>query len=68
MEPKDISPELFREYERPDHTWYKIEAPIWLWVGETTHRVQDSKGMVHCIPRSYIFRWQPRDTNKPVQF
>lgn len=68
MEPKDIRAESYREYERPNGTWYRIDNPITLWIGDTTHRVLDAKGMVHCIPRSYIFRWLPKDASAPVQF
>jgi hypothetical protein len=77
MTAKDISAEIWREYD-----WecqdsgrlrtYRIVEPLTLWVGETTHRVLDSKGVVHCVPTvghlNCVLRWKPRDPAKPVQF
>ena len=73
MEPKDISSEVWREYDIPARpTPYVIERPLKLWIGETTHRVLDSKGFVHCVPapgyHGCVLRWCPGDAANPVQF
>jgi hypothetical protein len=71
MEPKDISVEQWREYDFGGRV-YRIDAPQRLWIGTTTHRVQDGSGLVHCVPApgqsGCVLRWQPRDISKPVQF
>ena len=77
MEQRDISTELWREYDwksnfEGDTRCYRIVKPVALWVGTTTHRVLDSNGIVHCIPTvgSYgcVLRWQNKDPKNPVNF
>jgi hypothetical protein len=68
---RDISKELWREYDFGGRV-YRIDEPKQLFIGTTTHRVVDGKGMVHCAPspgvEGCVVRWQPRDAKEPVQF
>lgn len=73
--PHDLSGELWREYEVSGHDFaycYRIDSPVSLYVGKTTHRVVDSEGIVHCLPApghlGCVLRWKPRDPAFPVQF
>jgi hypothetical protein len=70
-DPKDISKELWREYDFGGRV-YRIDAPKQLWIGTTTHRVLDSAGVVHCAPApgidGCVLRWQSREASEPVQF
>jgi hypothetical protein len=63
LEPKDLSKELWREYDfggvavrafgrefRLGGRRYRILLPRTLYAGATTHRVVDSDGVVHCVP------------------
>lgn len=79
MEPKDLTKEAWREYEfmyaiDPSVVYrtYRITAPQTLWIGDTTHRVLDATGTVHCVPapgeRGCVLRWQPKNADEPVQF
>lgn len=70
---KDISHEQWREYNFTGRdSSYLISEPKLLFVGETTHRVVDRYGVVHCAPApgrfGCVVSWKPRDTNFPVQF
>ena len=69
--PLAIGAEAWREYDFCNRV-YRISAPLQLWVGETTHRVLDSTGVVHCLPRpgydGCVLRWMPKDVSHPVQF
>ena len=69
--PYDLSPEVWREYSINGGN-YRIDDPIKLWLGDTSHRVLDKEGIVHCIPFGpgidTILRWKPRDLEDPVQF
>jgi hypothetical protein len=71
MEPHDVSKEAYREYDF-DGRVYRIESPITLWNGTTTHRVLGADGVVHCCPApgfcGCVLRWKPKDANAPVQF
>ncbi len=71
MEPRDLTKEAWREYDFGGRV-YRILEPKTLWIGTTTHRVQDGKGVVHCMPapgeKGSVLRWQPTDPNEPVQF
>lgn len=71
MESRDISKELWREYDF-DGRAYRIENPKELFMGTTTHRVVDANGVVHCAPapgqQGCVVRWMPRDVSEPVQF
>ncbi|MCK9369402.1 hypothetical protein M0R04_05650 [Candidatus Dojkabacteria bacterium] len=48
---KDISHEVWREYEHGGHT-FRINNPVVLIIRKngTTHRVVDSTGITHCHP------------------
>lgn len=75
LEGRDISRELWREYE-----WltpygvciYRIEKPVDLyWApGHTTHRIVDSDHVAHVCPAPPIavIRWESKDVEKPVKF
>jgi len=67
----DLFHEQWREYDYSGRV-YRIDTPRRLWIGATTHRVQDATGLVHCVPapgfHGCALRWQPRDPNDPVQF
>lgn len=75
MDPKDISAELWREYEfgaGEERQIYRINDPRKLFIGTTTHRVVDADNTVHCCPapgfQGCVLRWKPRDVAAPVQF
>ncbi len=70
MKRLDLIDVIWQEYDVPGHDVpYRINNPVALWVGETTHRVLDSNYIVHCIPRKgTIIRWLPRDPENPVAF
>ena len=75
MELKSLQDELWREYDFNTEFGsrvYHIVDPVSLVVGETTHRVIDSEGVVHCVPtvgnRGCVLRWLPRDGTKPIAF
>lgn len=70
---KDITDELYREYEWPARdTPYRIEYPQELYVGTTTHRIVDSARVVHCVPapgyHGCVLRWVVRPGEKTVKF
>jgi len=71
MERKDITTELWREYDFANRI-YRIIEPVALWVGTSTHRVLDVSGIVHCLPsvgyHGCILRWQNKDPKVPVNF
>lgn len=71
MWPKDISSELWREYDF-DGRVYRIDLPKTLYVGTSTHRVVDITGLVHCVPavgyRGCVLRWENKDSSNPVNF
>lgn len=68
---QDLSDELWREYDFGGRV-YRIDNPVSLYVGKTTHRVVDAKGLVHCVPTvghlGCVLRWQPKDAGRPVAF
>lgn len=76
MEAKNISDELWREYDfliDGEHTRiYRIDNPTQLYVGNTTHRIVGSDGTVHCVPApgqgGCVLRWKTKDATKPVSF
>jgi hypothetical protein len=49
MEAKDVSTELWREYDYGGRI-YRIDKPQRLYIGTTTHRVVDVAGITHCVP------------------
>jgi hypothetical protein len=67
----DISSEAYREYIFGD-TVHRINGPVALWVGQTTHRVLDELGLVHCCPapghHGCVVVWRPKNPEAPVQF
>lgn len=72
---KDISCEVWREYDIPGRELpYRIDAPVKLFMreGGSTHRVVDSKNVVHCVPApgngGCILRWVSSDPAVPVHF
>lgn len=73
---KDISSEQWREYQwhigAGQNITYRITDPVALYVGNTTHRVLDSEGVVHCVPNVGHFgcalRWKVKDGATPVRF
>lgn len=71
MEAQLIDMEMWREYDFGGRV-YRINAPVKLYVGTTTHRVLDALGVVHCVPapgyHGCVVRWQPRSIAEPVQF
>ena len=71
MEQKDLSKELWREYDFGGRI-YRITKPLQAWIGTTTHRVLDASGVVHCCPSpgqgDCVLRWEPKNVAEPVQF
>lgn len=71
MEPKDLTKEQWREYDFSGRV-YRIDSPLTLWIGTTTHRVLDGAGVVHCVPApgqdGCALRWKPKDAGEPIQF
>ena len=71
MDGKIITDEVYREYDFGLRV-YRIEDPQLLFIGNSTHRVVDSQGIVHCVPapgyNGCVLRWLPKDASKPVQF
>ena len=71
LKKQDVTCELWREYDFAGRT-YHIADPATLYIGETTHRIVDSHGVVHCVPKpgigDCVLRWKSKDPNKPVEF
>jgi len=71
MKEQDISCEEWREYDFNGRV-YRIESPVSLWIGNTTHRVLDALGVIHCVPNigyhGCVLRWKSKDPDKPVSF
>lgn len=71
MTAQDISTEEWREYDFEGRT-YRIDSPLQLFVGTTTHRVVCAGGVVHCVPNighhGCVLRWKNKDTSVPVNF
>lgn len=65
MEARDISTETWREYDFEGRI-YRIENPKELYIGTTTHRVVDAKGVTHCVPapgyQGCVLRWEATPT------
>jgi hypothetical protein len=72
---KDLIPtaELWREYDFGGRV-YRIDNPVTLVYsrGGSTHRVVDSRGVVHCVPapgfNGCVLRWAKPVDHKPVDF
>ncbi len=71
MDAKDLTKELWREYDFGGRI-YRVDSPQALYIGTTTHRVVDGAGIVHCVPSpgqsGCVLRWKPKDATAPVQF
>lgn len=71
MKAKSLRDEQWREYEFGGRT-YRIPNPRRLYVGNTTHRVVDSKGIIHCIPapgkEGCVLRWAVKKGKSEVAF
>lgn len=68
MKPLDISSEEWREYDYGGRV-YRIERPVELFIGNTSHRIVDSQGITHCCPapghHGCVLRWK---ATPPVSF
>lgn len=70
MKAKDISSEVWREYEYTDGYTIRLD-PVTLFISDSgSHRVQTPDGVVHYIPPGWRrLSWLPGDpTNKPILF
>lgn len=71
MTAKPITDELWREYDFNGRV-YRIDNPQELYVGNTTHRIVDKEGVVHCIPApgtgNCVLRWKVSEGQSPVRF
>lgn len=71
MESKSLLVEEYREYDWAGRI-YRIDAPVALYVGTTTHRVVTADGIAHCVPapgvNGCVLRWKNKDTSVPVNF
>jgi hypothetical protein len=69
----DITCEEWREYDLGDRV-YRVQSPKTLFVGDTTHRVVDIFGQVHCVPfpkagqTTVVLRWQNKVEHPAVKF
>jgi hypothetical protein len=63
--------EQWREYDFGGRV-YRIDNPVTLFIGTTTHRVVDDAGVVHCVPApghgGCALRWLSIDPAAPVNF
>ena len=81
----DLTCEAYREYDFGKRI-YRIDNPVLLVIfyrphadrgagysiqGDT-HRVVDSEGVTHCVPRpgidGCVLRWKDKDNTDPVKF
>lgn len=68
-----LTDEIWREYDFGGRV-YRIEFPKELWFRSsgTTHRVLDSKGVVHCVPapgvNGCVLRWAVQPGSPQVRF
>jgi len=72
MEPKNLKGiEYWREYEFGGRV-YRIDNPVSVYIGTTTHRGVASDGVVHCLPapgfNGCVLRWRSVDPDRPVEF
>lgn len=71
MESKSLIGEAWREYDYQGRV-YRIDQPVALYIGTTTHRVVSDDGIVHCVPapgvQGCVLRWKPKESAAPVQF
>lgn len=70
-DPADLNSEEWREYDFAGRI-YRISSPTLLYRGDTTHRVVDSAGVVHCVPapgfHGCVLRWKNKLGSKQVNF
>jgi len=74
----DIATEQYRTYIMVNKVGqtveYRIDEPVTLFIrpGGSTHRVLDSKGIVHCVPAPEMFGsviiWENKDPKNPCEF
>lgn len=70
---KSLTDELWREYDFGGRV-YRIDNPqvLYLRTGGTTHRVEDSDEVVHCVPApghfGCVLRWMAKDGKEKVAF
>ena len=70
---KDISEELWREYDFGGRI-YRIDNPqvLYFKVGGSTHRIEDKEGIVHCVPapgfNGCVLRWLTKEDSDSVLF
>ena len=58
----DISSELWRKYRFPNNEILTIQSPLHLHIGSNGHRVYDSEGISHYIPKGWIHLcWESRE-------
>jgi hypothetical protein len=71
MEAKDVSNELWREYDFNGRV-YRIDNPLKLYVGNSTHRVVTADNVAHCVPapgyHGCVLRWTGKDGSDAVTF
>lgn len=73
MQEHDLSNEEWREYDFGGRV-YRIENPVRLWVrpGGTTHRIEQSDGVVVCLPApghcGCVLRWKQKPGTGAVSF
>lgn len=62
---------LWREYDFGGRV-VRIDSPVELWVGKTTHRILDNDGIVWCVPApgeyGCVLRWKKAEGVAPVKF
>lgn len=70
MDFKDISSELWREYDFGDGHVVHIDAPDRLNVSpKNSHRIVDSGGLSHYVPPGWFhLKWQVKDGREPFDF
>ena len=71
MNRQDLTTEAWREYDWEGRV-YRIENPVALWVGNTTHRILDTENVIHCVPNvghmGCALRWKSKNSEEPVNF
>lgn len=73
MHEHDLLCEEWREYDFSGRV-YRINDPVKLYLrpGCTTHRVLDTNGVVHCMPKpgefGCVLRWKARSSKPFVSF
>lgn len=69
----NVTCESWREYDFCGRV-YRIEEPVMIFFrpGGETHRVVDSKDIVHCLPapgvKGCVLRWKSKNSKVPVNF